>query len=110
MGFDLVPLPQRSGRVLSRPFAYIVAFRFTGPPLAYEDFYKELKAQDNWFNYTPNLWIVLSRIVLVDLAANLRSKIRTGDWLMVMPAKGPVDGWLPTVAWEWLNNALPREW
>jgi hypothetical protein len=107
---ELTPLPERPSRLLSIPFAYIVAFRFTGPPVAYQDFYKELQTYDNWFNYTPNLWIVVTRVPMVDVTANLRSKIRTTDWLMVMPAKGPVDGWLPEAGWNWLNANLKREW
>jgi hypothetical protein len=110
MGSDLFPSWPPLDGLLSTQFAYIVAFRFNGPPPAYEDFYKELKAYDAWFSYTPNFWIILTRVPLVDVAASLRSKIRTTDWLIVMPAKGPVDGWLPKRAWDWLNNNLQREW
>jgi hypothetical protein len=109
MNSDLVPwLPL--DRLLANPFAYIVAFRLTGPLEAYQDFYKQLKDCDDWFSYTPNMWIVVTRISLVDISASLRAKIRTADWLIVMPAKGPVDGWLPKVAWEWLNSRLSKEW
>ena len=110
MSSDLVPLWQSSG-LLSKPFAYIVAFRLSGIFLtAYEDFYKQLKDTDDWFSYTPNMWIVLTRVPLMDLAASLRAKIRTADWLIVMPAKGPVDGWLPAAGWDWLNKRLPNLW
>lgn len=107
---SLVPSWPPLERLLTRPFAYIVAFRFTGPSEAYQDFYKQLKACDDWFSYTPNMWVVVTRFALADLSAILRSKIRTADWLIVMPAKGPADGWLPKVAWDWLNSRLPPEW
>ena len=110
MSSELMPPFLTPRRLLTSQFAYIVAFRFTGPITAYGDFYGELKGYDAWFSYTPNLWIVLARVPLVDVAASLRSRIRTTDWLMVMPAKGPVDGWLPEPAWQWLNNNLKREW
>jgi hypothetical protein len=47
---------------------------------------------------------------LVELAAVLRSHIYTDDRLIVMPAKGPFDGWLTNDAWEWLNLNVPKEW
>jgi hypothetical protein len=110
MSSDLIPSWQHLERLLATPYAYIVAFRLTGPSEAYQDFYKLLKDSDEWFSYTPNMWIVTTRISLIDLSAGLRAKIRTADWLIVMPAKGPADGWLPAAGWEWLNRILPREW
>ncbi len=96
--------------LLPNPFAYIVSFSLGGPIGAYEDFFQELKQCDNWFNYIPGFWVVITRLPLVILADQLRRKIRTGDWLIVMPAKGPADGWLPFVAWQWLNENVPKEW
>jgi hypothetical protein len=96
--------------LLPHPYAYVICFALHGPPSAYRDFFEELQECDAWMHYVQNAWIVLSRRPLMDLAKNLRGKIRTGDWLMVMPAKGPVDGWLPKEAWEWINKHVPREW
>jgi|SRR6266446_10830629 len=103
-------VPSTPSNLLPIHFAYIIAYRFTGPPMAYEDFYATIKNYDAWFNYTPNLWIVLTKIPMATVADSLRSKIRTADWLIVMPAKGPVDGWLPEQAWKWVNDNLKREW
>lgn len=105
----LPPQPLQSS-LLSVPFAYVVAFSLNGPPPAYRDFFQELKQCDLWFNYVPGVWIVITRMTMVDLTVRLRGKIRITDRLMVMPAKGPVDGWLPREAWEWLNENLLREW
>src|SRR6266446_2569237 len=99
----LLPPFQTEETLLIRPWAYIVAFTLQGPANAYPDFIQELQKCDNWFNYIPGFWIVVTRLTLPDLAARLRRKIRTGDWLIVMPAKGPADGWLPKIAWEWIN-------
>ena len=110
MTYGLTPPPLPPSSLLINQFAYIVSYRFTGPTNAYNDFYETLRSYDDWFNYTPNLWIIKTRIPMVNVAALLRSKIRTTDWLMVMPAKGPVDGWLPQAAWDWLNKNLNNEW
>ncbi len=96
--------------LLVRPWAYIVAYTLNGPDGVYPDFFQELKDCDNWINYIPGFWIVITRLPLATLAGRLRRKIRIGDWLIVMPAKGPADGWLPRVAWEWIANNVPKEW
>src|SRR5436305_391216 len=110
----LLPPPPRFSNeeafLLNRPWAYIVSFSLNGPADAYRDFLQELEQCDNWFNYIPGFWIVVTRLPLVRLADSLRRKIRTGDWLIVMPAKGPADGWLPPVAWQWIENNVPKEW
>ena len=107
----LGPIPNSSENfLLPRHAAYVVAFSLSGPPEAYADFIQELMECDGWFNYIPGFWIVLTRKTLVEFAGILRAKIRTSDWLVVMPAKGPADGWLPKAGWEWLQKHVPKEW
>lgn len=104
------PPPPPPMPLMGRNWAYLVAFRLTGPPAAYQDFFHQLKSYDNWFNYTPNFWIIVTRKALLTVAGELRPRIRTVDWLIVMPAKGPADGWLPEAGWNWLQANLPSEW
>lgn len=107
----LSPIPKPPGPILlTRHVAYVVAFSLNGPEEAYSDFIGELRECDGWFNYIPGFWIVLTRRTLVDLAVSLRAKIRTTDWLVVMPAKGPVNGWLPKAGWVWISEYVPNEW
>jgi hypothetical protein len=102
--------PPPGPALLVRHATYIVAFTLSGPPAGYTDFIEELQECDGWCNYIPGFWIVLTRRPMHELARSLRGKIRTSDWLMVMPAKGPVDGWLPKPGWEWINKHVPNEW
>jgi hypothetical protein len=99
------PLP-----TVAAPVCYIVCFSLNGPADAYDDFFETIRQSDEWLSYIPGVVIVRSRRTLVSLATELRQKIRTGDRLLVMPAKGPADGWMPKDAWEWMNARLPREW
>lgn len=112
MGSSLTPPPPMlmPPVLFTRDWAYIVAFRLTGPSEAYKDFFQLLKSYDNWFNYTPNFWIIVTKKALMTVANELRPKIRTVDWLIVMPAKGPADGWLPENGWNWLVENVPRDW
>jgi hypothetical protein len=107
---SLVPFNPPTEFLLDNHFAYVICFALHGPQTAYADFLQEMQEFDAWLHYVDNAWIVLSRRPLVSISSSLRSKIRTGDWLMVMPAKGPVDGWLPRDAWDWINRHIPKEW
>ena len=104
-----IPMPPIPA-LLPRHAAYIVAFTLHGPLEAYSDFIAEIKQCDGWWNYIPGFWIVLTRRPMTEFTASLRAKIRIGDWLVVMPAKGPADGWLPKDGWNWFNKNIPNEW
>ena len=92
------------------PYAYIVAYDLKADASYYANLWRELEQSHNWFHYLSSVWIVVRSETLVELAAVLRSHIHKEDRLIVMPAKGPVDGWLTPEAWEWLNVNVPREW
>jgi hypothetical protein len=47
---------------------------------------------------------------LVELQPKLVPLIFKGDFMLIMPAKGPAGGWLPKEAWTWIENKVPREW
>ena len=86
-----------------------VAYDLKSDATYYEKLWQELEDSYNWFHYLNSVWIVVRTEALVDLAALLRTHIYKDDRLIVMPAKGPTDGWLTTEAWQWLNTNLPRE-
>ena len=46
---------------------------------------------------------------LAELGPKLRALIFESDRLLILPAKGPADGWLPTDAWTWIAQHAPRE-
>ncbi len=95
---------------LNLPCAYVITYDITQPIEQYGPLFNELKSSYKWFHYIENTWIVLRYDSLVELAPILRSLIYQPDRLLIFPAKGPADGWLPNEAWEWINQNIPREW
>jgi hypothetical protein len=95
---------------LLTPVAYIVTYDLKQPASSYEPLFKELRNSYKWFHYLTSTWIVLRYDALAELGPKLRPLIYQGDFLMIMPAKGPADGWLPTAAWTWINENVPKEW
>ena len=95
---------------LQRPFAYIVCYDLKESIEKYKPFFDELKRSHQWWHFLTSTWIVLRYEALIELAPKLRPLIFQNDRLLIQPAKGPSDGWLPKDAWEWLEKNLPREW
>ena len=95
---------------LKTPFAYIVSYDLKQAESYYTPLYQELQRSDKWCHYLPALWIVLRKDALVELRPKLTSLIFQGDALLIMPAKGPADGWMTKEAWDWINANVPKEW
>ena len=95
---------------LQNPCAYLVSYDLNGPVPSYERFFNELKQSVNWWHYLNSTWIVVRYESLVELAPKLRGLIFNNDRLLIVPAKGPADGWLPKDAWDWINTNVRREW
>lgn len=95
---------------LQTPYAYLVSYDLKSPVESYEPFFNELKQSVNWWHQLNATWTVVRYESLVELAPKLRGLILTNDRILVMPAKGPAEGWLPKDAWDWINTNVPREW
>ena len=95
---------------LSRPYAYIVTYDLRQPADQYEPLFEELRQSPYWWHYLTSTWIVLRYEALAEFGPKLRPLIYQSDRLLIQPAKGPSDGWLPKEAWAWIQKHLPKEW
>jgi len=95
---------------LQFPAAYLVTYDLGQPIEKYAPFFDELMRSYKWSHYIQNTWIVLRYDQLIDFVPKLRPLIFQSDRLLVMPAKGPGDGWLPIEAWQWMTENVPNEW
>ena len=95
---------------LPTPCAYLITYNLTQPIEKYAPFFKELQNSHKWSHYIENTWIILRYEALVELTPKLRPLIFQPDRLLVMPAKGPADGWLTPDAWKWIGENVRNEW
>jgi hypothetical protein len=95
---------------LTSPFPYVVCYDMKQMPEHYQKFYEELKRSYRWWHYLDSTWIVLRYDTLVEFSSKIRPLIYQTDRLLIMPAKGPADGWLPEDAWKWINAHVPTLW
>ena len=95
---------------LQSPYAYIVSHDLKEPIASYGPYFEELKRSLKWWHFVESTWIVLRYETQVELANKLRPLIYRNDRLLIQPAKGPSDGWLPQEAWTWLDQIIPKEW
>ncbi len=95
---------------LPNPCAYLICYNLTQPIENYAPLIKELQSSYKWSHYIENTWIVLRYEPLIELTPKLRPLIFQPDRLLIMPAKGPADGWLPQEAWNWIGENVKNEW
>lgn len=96
---------------LPTPCAYLVSYDLkSSNSFDYAPFFAELQSSKDWFHYLTNTWIILRYETLAELGPLITSKIHNQDRLLITPAKGPAEGFLPPDAWTWLNTRLKREW
>ena len=95
---------------LLAPYPYIVCYDLKEPTARYERLFTELKNSSRWSHYLTSTWIVFRNDALGELQAKLVPLIYTNDRLLIMPAKGPANGWLTKDAWDWINKYVPNEW
>lgn len=91
-------------------WAYIICIDINTPEGDYSKLIAEIQKSINWWHYLKTTWIVIRSETLVELGNKLRATIYPNDRLLVMPAKGPADGYLPQDAWDWIYRNVPREW
>lgn len=96
--------------MLLYPYAYIISYDLQQPITQYKPLVDELKKSHKWWHYLESTWIVLRYETLVELGPKLRPLIFQQDRLLILPAKGPAEGWLPSDAWPWIASNLPKEW
>lgn len=95
---------------LQIPCAYIITYDLKQPLGKYDPFFSELRRSYKWSHYIENTWIVLRYDALVELGPKLRPLIFQSDRLLVLPARGPAEGWLPQEAWQWIRDNVPNVW
>jgi hypothetical protein len=81
-----------------------------GNAAAHNSLSLELKSSVRWCHQLPSTWIILRYETLAELSVKLRELLPKEGRLLVMPAMGPGDGWLPKEAWDWINDHVPRAW
>jgi hypothetical protein len=92
-------------------WAYLVSYDLNAfDAHNYMPFFEELQNSVDWWHFLSSTWIVIRRDLLADFARSLRAKMHSKDRLLILPAKGPADGWLTPDAWDWINGRLKDEW
>ena len=95
---------------LPSPYPYIISYDLKGSVNSYKPLFEELQKSYKWWHFLNSTWIVFRYESLAELGPKLRALIYQPDRLLILPAKGPADGWLPQEAWTWINQNIPREW
>jgi len=73
----------------------------------YDSFYVALRGNAiQWWHYIENTHVVFTAYDTNELATRLAIHIEPTDSLLIVPVTGPINGWLPMEAWEWLTGRI----
>ena len=71
----------------------------------YTPFFDALKnSSQYWWHYFAHTWIVATPSSASEYAQLLYPHMETTDRLLVVKLQKDYQGWLPTEAWDWLNQ------
>jgi hypothetical protein len=71
----------------------------------YSPLYQAIKRNSaTWWHFLDDTWIIETNMTADDLGRLLITHISTNDSLIVVRITPEHQGWLPQIAWDWLNK------
>ena len=73
---------------------------------------QELQKSPNWAHHMDDTWLITSYEPASQIWARVAPYLNTTDSIFIVEITKDVDyfGWLPPVAWTWLNNMKASGW
>lgn len=88
-------------------WAYAVSFQLDAR-YDYTSLFEELRASPNWWNYLPNMWLIVTSESAGELWSRLGPHITEDDRALLIEVRNDSAGWLPQEAWQWINDNVPQ--
>ncbi len=85
--------------------AFLITYELRNKLIAnYNPLFDEIKKVYKWWHYFPNVWIVVVNEDVASLRGRLLPLIYQNDSLLIIEVRKISDGWLPSDAWQWINQ------
>lgn len=83
---------------------YCVSYDLNKAGQNYNPLYEELKSSPGYWHYLDSTWLISTSETAEQLSARIRTNIDDNDNLLVIKVVRDYAGWLPSKAWEWINQ------
>ena len=87
--------------------AYSITYDLSAPNRDYSGLYEEIKELGSWWHYLESTWIVVTDKTAKEIWKDLASSIDKDDRLLIIELRNNMHGWMPTKAWDWINDNVP---
>lgn len=89
---------------------FIISYDLKAKNADYTSLYETIKSADGWWHYLESFWIIISEFDLKYWKERIKENIKSEDLFIIIEVRDAItNGWLPTKAWEWINQNTPPQ-
>lgn len=85
---------------------FAVTYEFGKRRPEHKRFFKELEASQGWWHFIESTWLIETNETPEELNDRLSRFLYEDDFLLIIQAIPPYQGWLPKEAWNWIQERL----
>ncbi len=82
----------------------VATFDLKGPSTQYTKLYELLQAQESWWHYLGQTWLIATKKTPRELSDEIQPLLVAGDFFLITRFSQEYWGWLPQKAWEWISG------
>jgi hypothetical protein len=86
---------------------YSLTYDLKKPNRDYTGLYEELKNTTKWWHYLESTWLLSTIETPNQIWDRIRGHIDQNDSILIIEVRHNYSGWLPTEAWEWIDQNVP---
>ena len=91
----------------------LIAYSLKGKESEYDHLFEVIKnSGTKWWHYLDSVWLIKTNKTADELGKELSEVVRKSehkDHVMVIEVVGFSQGFMPSVAWDWINEHISRK-
>ena len=88
---------------------YAINYDLKKPGQNYDDLYSAIKnCGVRWWHYLDSTWLVETNLTADQIWNKLTPHTDQNDNVLVIKVTKDYSGWLPQIAWDWLNEHMAK--
>lgn len=85
---------------------FVVSYEFRKRRPEHKRFFEALQVSQGWWHFIESTWLIETNETAEELSERLSPFLHRDDFLLIIQAVQPYQGWLPKEAWDWIQERL----
>ena len=85
---------------------YVVSYDLRQARRNYSGLIEELRKSPSWWHFMESTWLISTSENADQVFARVKPHVDDDDYLLIVQARRPYQGWLPKEAWDWINQQV----